>query len=134
VYESICTAVKTKQDLSKTKDDKVLVSLQKEENHSPGDEWTTSIDAIRQGVKTRLDELLGYPAMLREMTISIATRLGIPEEQIQRRLGTQSELDAQKNRQLKHLLRKLERSPLTQCILGMSMPYKYLKKTGQSEN
>lgn len=92
------------------------------------------MNAIVRGVEARFDSLFGYSKMVTQETIDIARQLGIPKKEIQRWAALRTRHDAKRNAAIKSLLNKLERSPLAQKILGMTLPHRFTPKPDESHN
>jgi len=81
----------------------------------------SAMDAIAYGVEAKLDFLTGYSKMVTQRTIDRARALGIPEKEIRKWATTRAMRDSEKQRALKSLVEKVERSALP-WILGMTEP------------
>jgi len=79
------------------------------------------MDAIAYGVEAKLDFLTGYSKMVTQRTIDCARDLGIPEKEVREWATTRAMRDSEKQRVLKSLVEKVERSALP-WILGMTEP------------
>lgn len=97
-------------------------------------ELFSRMNAIVRGVEARLDSLFGYSKMVTRETIDIARQLGISKKEIQRWAALRTRHDAKRNAAIKSLLDKVERSPLAQKILGMTVPHRYTPKPDESHN
>jgi len=95
---------------------------------------STEIDAIALGVETRLDSLFGYSKIAAQETIDVARQLDIAEEEIQEWAAAKAMLGSEKNKVIKSSLDKLQRSPLAQSIMGVSVPYLYPAKSNESQD
>lgn len=113
VDTSIRTALDTKQATSKS---------------------STEIDAIAFGVEARLDLFLGYSKIAAQETIDIARQLGIADEEIQEWTAAKAMLGSERNKIIKSSLDKLQRSPLTQSIMGITEIHLRTPKSDESQN
>lgn len=82
--------------------------------------WTRCLDAIAEGVETRLSSLTGHVITMTiiERTIAVAQSLSIPEDHIEKWADTQRKRIERVNI-LASLLDKLEQSPAAQSAQGM---------------
>ena len=78
-----------------------------------GTGWTRYLDAVAEGVETRLDFLTGYVMTITviERTIAIAQSLGIPEDRIEKWADARRK-NIERVNILDSLLDKLEQSPV----------------------
>lgn len=98
------------------------------------DKPATEMDAIARGVEAKLDPLSSYSKTVTQRTIDIARQLGIDEEEIQRWAAAKARLDSEKSRQIKSSLNKFKRSPLAQCLMGMTKLYQHTSDPTESQN
>ena len=92
------------------------------------------MDAIARGVEIGYDLVTGYSIIVMYTTIRIARQFHIPEKQIQRWAAARAKLDSERNGVIKSTLNKLERSPLTQSIMGIAVPHLYKPNLKESQN
>ena len=111
----------------------LCVSSKEDSRQATGKSFN-QIDAISRGVEAKLDLLDGRPEIVTQRTINVARQLGIPEAKIQRWAAARSRLNSKKKGQIDSLLRKLERSPFVQSILGMTEVHLYTRKSSESQN
>ena len=69
------------------------------------DKCFEQINAIARGVEVKLDLLTGHSMVVVQQTSTIAQRLGIPKEEIQKWATTRQTLDAQTNTAVRLLRR-----------------------------
>ncbi|MBA7620276.1 Regulator of RpoS [subsurface metagenome] len=81
------------------------------------------MDAIACGVEARVDLLFSYSKMVTQRTVDIARQLGIAEEKIQRWAKAKAMSGFKRDKIIKSLLKKLERSPLAQSMMGITVSY-----------
>lgn len=136
VYTSIFAASKAKQDAHDKMDLKTLRRLgeRRTESESSVVESIGCMDAIARGVDTRLDQLFGYSALVNKETVRVARQLGVAQKQIQRWLAIRSEHVATRNARIERSLKRLQDSPLAQCIMGTAVPYVYMPESDKSQN
>ena len=92
------------------------------------------MDAIAFGVEAKLDLLDGHSKRVTERTINVARQLGIPEREIQRWATARARCDSEEKRQIDSLLKKVERNPLAQSIMGTTAPHLYTPNSSGSQN
>lgn len=97
-------------------------------------DFLNQMDAIAYGVEARIDLLTGRSPRVIQRTIDVAQYLGITEAEIQEWVGARVMQDSERRRIIKSLLDKLERSPLTQYMLGMTEPHVYIPKCNELQN
>lgn len=88
-------------------------------------DWTAHFDAIARGVELRLGSLTAE-AMTRtivEETVDVARNLDIPEDQIEKWAAARLKQNAERINAMDSLLKKLERNPIAQIVLGMTDLY-----------
>jgi len=118
----------------------VRTLLENEERPSEkGDKQSTKdflnqMNAIAYGVEAKVDLFTGRSRMVIQGTIDVSQYLGIAEEEIQEWLGARVMQDSERRTIIKSLLDKLERSPLTQYMLGMTEPHVYIPKSSELQN
>ncbi|HEY92803.1 MAG TPA: response regulator [Dehalococcoidia bacterium] len=95
---------------------------------------SNEIDTIAFGVEARLDSLFGYSRIATQETIDIARKLGIADGEIQEWAAARATLYSDRDRVIKSSLNKLERSPLTQSIMGITEIHLHSLKSNESQN
>lgn len=103
-------------------------------NDTAREEFTRQMDAIAFGVEAQLESLTSFSKMVTERTIDTAYQLGIPEEEIQRWAKIRLRLDSERYRIIESLLDKVQRSQLTQSIIGLTKVHLYTRKSSESQN
>ena len=132
---SIRTALKNRKCSAERRDYKAALCVGSEEDDRQAiEESFNQIDAIAHGVEAKLDLLDGHSKIVTQRTIDVARQLGIAEAEIQRWVAARARLDSKRNREIKSSLNKLERSPLAQCVLGMTNIHLYTPKSSESQN
>ena len=132
---SIGKLLQAKQRLPKRRDYKTPLYLGGEaEDKQAVEESFSEMNAIACGVEVKYELLTGYSSIVSQRTIEIAWQLGISEKAIQRWADMRVRLESERNRTITSLLNKLERSPLAQKILGITMPHHYTPKLDESQN
>jgi len=84
---------------------------------------TANLDAIARGVEVRLESLTGHTMNVIERTVASAQSLGIPEDQIEKWANARLKQNAERIAAMDSLLKKLERNPMGQVVLGMTELY-----------
>ena len=82
------------------------------------------MSAIARGVEAKYDLLTSYSYIVTQRTIEVAWQLGIPEKEIQRWADARVRLEFERSRVITSLLNKLQRSPLAQSLMGMTVPHR----------
>jgi len=97
-------------------------------------DFLNQMNAIAYGVEAKVDLFTGRSPRVIQRTIDVARYLGIAEEEIQEWVGARVMQDSERRRIIKSLLDKLERSPLTQYMLGMTEPHVYIPKSSELQS
>lgn len=135
VNASIRTVSETYKRLAERRDHEAPLYLGgEEEDKQAMEESFSQMNAIARGVEAKYELLTGHSYTLTQRTIKIARQLGVPEEEIQRWADARARLDSERNREFTSLLDKLERSPLVQSLMGMTVPHWYQPNTSESQN
>jgi len=98
------------------------------------EEPSSRMNAIARGVEARLDSLCGYSKILTQETTEIAQRLGMPGKEIQKWAASRARHKAKRDAAFKSSLKKLERNPLAQIMLGIAVPCRCAPKRDESKN
>ncbi len=85
--------------------------------------YSNEMNAIAYGVEVKYKVITGHTKMVTQRTIEIALQLGKPDEEIQKWVNTRLSLDFDRDRHIKSSLNNLERSPLDQYLLGMTVSH-----------
>jgi len=75
--------------------------------------FTDDINAIAYGVEAWFEENSGYSENVTEMTIEIARKLGVPENEIRKWVARRSTFNAERVKPMRSLLQRLYSSPAT---------------------
>lgn len=94
-------------------------------NTGTEEDWGPCLDNIARGVQIRYEIVSGHTVKLTEGTISIARRMGIPEEQIDRWAKARQKQTTARINGLHRLLNKLDQNPMVQTVLGMTEQHQY---------
>lgn len=88
-------------------------------------DWTTHLDAIARGVELRLESVTceAITRTIVEGTVGVAQSLDIPEDQIEKWADARLKQNAERIKAMDSLLKKLERNPIAQIVLGMTDAY-----------
>ena len=116
-----------------TKDDESQLRIEETDRQALSKSFN-EMNAIARGVEARLDLLTGYSRKVIQTTTNIGRQLGMPEKEIQRWAALKSIDDTERDRAIKTMVKKLERSPLAQCILGMTKLQVYIANPHDSHN
>lgn len=89
--------------------------------------WTAHLDAIARGLELKLESITAeaWAKTIVERTVDAALALDIPEDQIKKWTVSRLKQDAVRTKVMNFLLKKLERNPINQIVLGMTDPYRY---------
>ena len=90
------------------------------------------MNAIAHGVEAKLDLFDGHSEVVTQKTIEITRQLSIPEKAIQSWETARARLVSDKDRQIEASLKKLERNPLAQVIMGMTELHRCKPKSSES--
>ncbi|MDH5695200.1 MAG: response regulator [Dehalococcoidia bacterium] len=135
VNASIRTVSETHRGLPERRDSEAPLYLGSEEEAKQAMEESFSrMNAIARGVEAKYELLTGYSNTLTQRTVKIARQLGIPEKEIQKWADARARLESERNGEITSLLGKLERSPLAQSLMGMTVSHRYQPNPGESQN
>ena len=96
------TPIPGKGDYQPPIEDKVKQQIEKTRDTFIGD-----IDAIAYGVEAWFEENTGYSESVAEMTVEIARKLGVPEDEIRRWVARRSTFNVERVKLIKSLLQRL---------------------------
>jgi len=105
-----------------------------EEDRQGMTSYFKQMNAIAHGVEAKLDSLDGHSTTVTQKTIDIARQLSIPETAIQGWETARARLVSERNRQIEASLKKLERNPLAQVIMGMTELHLYKPRGSGCQN
>jgi len=135
ISTSIHTALESKKCSLKRGGYKTALCVTAEEDgRQAGGESFNQIDAISRGVEAKLDSLDDRSELVTQRTTDVARQLGIPEAEIEKWVAAKATFNFKKKGQIESALKKLERSPLAQTILGMTEIHLYTRKSSEFEN
>ena len=85
-------------------------------------DWTVHLDAIARGVELRLESLTAGATTktIVDKTVDVARDLDISKDQIKKWADATLEQNAERMKVMDSLLKKLERNPIAQIVLGMT--------------
>lgn len=98
------------------------------------EEPSTHIDAIALGIEAKLDSIDRHSKTVIRRTIEVARQLDISEAEIQRWVDARSTVYSERDKIIKSVLSKVERSPLMQCMMGMTALYVHREKSDGTQN
>ncbi len=89
------------------------------------EDWATHLDAIARGVELRLGSLTteATTRTIVEETVDVAQNLDISEGQIEKWAAARLKQNTERMKVMDSLLKKLERNPIAQTVLGMTDLY-----------
>ncbi len=90
-------------------------------------DWTAHLDAVARGVELRLGSLIAEATTrtIVEETVNVARNLDISEDQIEKWAAARLKQNVERIEVMNSLLKKLERNPIAQIVLGMNDRYQY---------
>ena len=80
----------------------------------------SKIDAIAYGVDARVDYLDFHSKIVTDKTVEVARWLGLPRREIKKWAVTRDKRYSERDKLIKSMLSKLERSPMAQVLLGLT--------------
>lgn len=109
-----------------------LPPVEEEDSRDVG--YFKQMNAIARGVETKLDSFDGHSEVVTQKTIEIARQLSIPEKAIESWATARARLISDRDRQIEASLKKLERNPIAQVIMGMTELHLYKPRWGECQN
>lgn len=82
--------------------------------------WIPHLDSIACGLEIRLESLTGHAQMVIGETVAIAQSLDIPEDQIDKWANARQKQIAERVNTMDKLVKRLERNPIAQIVLGIT--------------
>lgn len=135
VNTSILSALSANTQLAKPRhSERPLKTVGEQEDKRNTDSSLNRMDAIAFGVEVKLDLLDGHSKRVTERAVDVARQFGIPEKEIQRWANARAAFDSRKEKRISYLLKKLERNPLAQSIIGMTEPYLHTPNSSDYQN
>jgi len=133
VDSCLCTVLAETKCLPKVEGPESLLPVEEEDSQDVI-RYFQQMNAIAHGVEAKLDSLDDHSKLVAQKTIEIARQLGVPETAIERWATARARLISNRDRQIEALLKKLERNPLAQVIMGMTELHLYKPRWGECQN
>ena len=94
----------------------------------------SEINAIAYGVDARVDYFDSHSKIVTDKTVDIAHQLDLPGIEIKKWAVARDQLYSERNRRIKSMLNKLERSMMAQEILGLTRSIYQVPKSSGEQN
>jgi len=94
----------------------------------------SAINAIAFGVEAQVDYFNFHSEIVTKKTIDLAERLGLPANEINKWTIARDELYSNRNKYIKAALKKMERNPFVQRVLGLDRPVYDFFKSKEEQN
>ena len=127
-------------DLDRVNDsiEKALAKMSaREKEAGNGDDdidWAPRLDAIAFGVEARCRPLTKHLLAAIQRTVDIARSLDIPEDQIEQWAAARRRQITHKITTMESIVRKVERNPMAQIVVGKTTPHRCDLNTSESSN
>lgn len=122
VIDSICSTTENRKYVAEEGGLKARILVEEKSKHVPQE--LSEINAIALGVEVRHDFLTGFSEAVTEETVTIARRLDIPEDIIQRWVSFRTVLDSTRKTAIESSFAKLQRSPFGRALSrGIQLPW-----------
>ena len=92
------------------------------------------INAIAYGVDARVDSFDFHSKIVTDETVELARWLGLPGKEIEKWTFARDELYSERDRRIKSMVNKLERSLMAQAMLGLLRPACQFSKCDENQN
>ena len=94
----------------------------------------SEINAIAFGVDAQVDYFDFHSRIVTDKTVELARWLGLPRREIKKWAVARDELYNERNRKIRSVLSKLERSPMAQVMLGLTRTVCQCPESGDKQN
>lgn len=94
----------------------------------------SEINAIAYGVDARVDYFDFHSEIVTSKTVKLARQLGLPKREIKKWAVIRDRVYSERDRRIKSMLNKLERSTMAQEILGLTRPICQFPKSRGEQN